>query len=220
MCADYYRFMRGRARVFQRAASRILDLLEYPPPDAPPLLELTPVELLRVVEEFQTRSRPARQRGIQLAQLRDGWTLQQLTTAEQMSEEGKIMKHCVATPGYQRFQLEPELGERHYTMSLRDAENRPRLTLEVAPLEEPGEGKLYQFAQIFGIGDRKVDELQDPEVDAHLEELADLPANIIQADPEHGLLLSQFDEDIGYDTRFRDLGFDVIVDIGVHPDRY
>jgi hypothetical protein len=61
-----------------------------------------------------------------VADLSDGWTAQKLTTEDQLDDEGEEMQHCVGSYAY-------EVSRGRTTIySLRDANGRPHVTIEVS----------------------------------------------------------------------------------------
>lgn len=75
----------------------------------------------------------------------DGWTVQRLTTSQQLEDEGDKMGHCVG--GYA-----PQV-ERGHTLiySLRDHQNEPHATWEITPQWHEGpDGKLYNTPENDG----------------------------------------------------------------------
>ena len=98
-------------------------------------------EAIRQAEEFRITG-PA-EPGEVIYRFEDGWTLQKLTTASQLSQEGEIMQQCVGT-----YCAKVRAGE-SVIYSLRDAGGHPHVTMEWSP-------HTRRFTQIRGKQNQRV----------------------------------------------------------------
>ena len=90
-------------------------------------------ELVPKIQDFQNwqTSRERKDLGEPVHQFNDSWTVRQLHTPEEFSDEGQQMGHCLGQQGYD-YPGQSKRGEKMY-YSLRDAGNMPHATMEVTP---------------------------------------------------------------------------------------
>lgn len=83
-----------------------------------------------------------------VAELDDGWTIQQVTTEEGAQQEGDAMGHCVGGYGHQIVSGETLI------YSLRDPKNQPHATIEIQPEYESNKEVIDQvnkFQKVYNL---------------------------------------------------------------------
>lgn len=93
-------------------------------------IDVTKVSLadaLEAIKDFEVETDEPVPQGEVVYEFDDGYTIQRLTTAQQLDSEGEIMQHCVA--GYCQQVQRDEVA----IFSLRDAKGQPHATIEWAP---------------------------------------------------------------------------------------
>ncbi len=78
----------------------------------------------RSLEWGQRRRLEALSQGVVVYEFPDGWTVQELTTAQQLEDEGEVMQHCVGEYGPRG------VGVVFRIYSLRDPKGQPHATME------------------------------------------------------------------------------------------
>lgn len=105
---------------------------DHPSRKGTDIMQMKTPELHQTIKDWDTDMREkakeqAQVRGDIIHSFPDGWTVQRLTTPEQLADEGEAMGHCVGS--YAR----PVQQGNSLIYSLRDHQNEPHATWEIAP---------------------------------------------------------------------------------------
>jgi hypothetical protein len=115
--------------------------------------DVNSLKLSDLVEEIKTwKKRPLQ--GEVVYRFSNGWTLQKLTTKNQMKEEGEILNHCVGTGTYYQKYRDGKCE----VYSLRDANKTPHATAEwrlKEDVDNHNAGYFPSIAQFYGRNNAK-----------------------------------------------------------------
>ena len=130
----------GTERAYARLSGRCTAIAQWAAAERIDIMAVSFEEALEAADEFaeRARRRPARAGEVVFA-WPDGWTMQRLTTPEQLDDEGALVQHCVGDGGYD---ARVRSGDT-IIYSLRSPAGSPHVTVEYS-------AEIGMVNQVFG----------------------------------------------------------------------